>query len=80
MEFQLKYQDNVGDLMSSMIPQLVDPLLQYAIDGGGASIKEVAYSAIGKITGMHGYAALMKHSRKSKSGAIIKICSWLNVH
>jgi len=53
LEFELKYQKTVGDMMSALIPDVVDPLLQYAAQRGSRSVRDVAATALGKTTGFH---------------------------
>lgn len=52
LEFELKYQSGVGDMMSTLIPTVVDFLLQYAAERSSRPVRDVA-TAHGKTTGLY---------------------------
>lgn len=53
LEFELKYAKDVGDMMSTLVPNVVDPLLQYAAERGtSGAVRDIAATAHDKTKGL----------------------------
>lgn len=52
LEFELKFHNGAGDMMATLVPDVVDPLLHYAAERGSRAVRDVAATAHGKTTGL----------------------------